>query len=158
MPHHVSKAFNNSSYRYKTLDHNGRDFFRQNTWFLSEKRSYQRSVDSRLRAGKREKEQPEDTVTTTSGNESSSNSSSRSLDEKRSGRSTYRPSSYTELVNDAAEAVMVGLTDGFSRMEVEFPAVSNVDGRSMVYVVSRMEVFNMHKGYSYLVFSNVIIH
>lgn len=52
----------------------------------------------------------------------------RSFDERRSGRSTYRPSSYTEIVKDATEAILTGLADGLTRMEVEFPAVSNVDG------------------------------
>lgn len=52
----------------------------------------------------------------------------KSLDERRAGRSTYRPSSYSELVTDAVTAISAGLVDGLNRMEVEFPAVSNVDG------------------------------
>lgn len=48
--------------------------------------------------------------------------------DKRAGRSTYRPSSYTELVEDAVEAVAAAMKDGHNRLEVEFPAVSNVDG------------------------------
>lgn len=49
--------------------------------------------------------------------------------DRRAGRSTYRPNSFTEIVNDAIQAVLTGLEDGLTRMEVEFPAVSNVDGR-----------------------------
>ena len=48
--------------------------------------------------------------------------------DKRAGRSTYRPNSYSELVNDAVEAVVAAVGDGVTRMEVEFPAVSEVDG------------------------------
>ena len=43
------------------------------------------------------------------------------------GRPTYRPSTYTELVNDACQAIEAALEDGLTRMEVEFPAVSNID-------------------------------
>jgi hypothetical protein len=39
------------------------------------------------------------------------------------GRMTYYPSSYTELVGDAAAAVDAALTDGLKRVEVEFPPV-----------------------------------
>jgi hypothetical protein len=48
--------------------------------------------------------------------------------DRRAGRSTYRPSSYNELVDDAVQSIVSGLNDGLMRMEVEFPAVSNVDG------------------------------
>ncbi|GAB4822300.1 hypothetical protein N2152v2_009346 [Parachlorella kessleri] len=48
--------------------------------------------------------------------------------DRRAGRSTYRPNSYSELVNDAVEAVVAAVGDGVTRMEVEFPAVSEVDG------------------------------
>ncbi|EFN59896.1 hypothetical protein CHLNCDRAFT_132917 [Chlorella variabilis] len=48
--------------------------------------------------------------------------------DKRAGRSTYRPTTYTELVDDAVAAVAVAVEDGLNRLEVEFPAVSNVDG------------------------------
>ena len=50
-------------------------------------------------------------------------------DDRRAGRATYRPSSYAELVGDAVQAVLIGLEDGLDRMEIEFPAVSNVDGK-----------------------------
>ena len=49
--------------------------------------------------------------------------------DKRAGRSTYRPTTYTELVDDAVAAVAVAVEDGLNRLEVEFPAVSNVDGK-----------------------------
>lgn len=50
------------------------------------------------------------------------------MEDKRAGRSTYRPSSYSELVQDAVAAVVAAMGDGLNRLEVEFPAVSNVDG------------------------------
>jgi hypothetical protein len=50
------------------------------------------------------------------------------VEDRRSGRTTYRPASFTELVGDAVQAVRTGLDDGLMRMEVEFPSVSNVDG------------------------------
>jgi len=55
-------------------------------------------------------------------------SPSPNVEDRRAGRSTYRPSSYSELVNDALQSMICGLNDGLTRMEVEFPAVSNVDG------------------------------
>ena len=48
--------------------------------------------------------------------------------DKRAGRATYRPTTYTELVDDAVTAVAAAVKDGLNRLEVEFPAVSNVDG------------------------------
>jgi hypothetical protein len=53
----------------------------------------------------------------------------QSTEDRRSGRTTYRPASFTELVGDAVAAVVTGLEDGLTRMEVEFPSVSNVDGK-----------------------------
>ena len=50
------------------------------------------------------------------------------VEDRRAGRSTYRPDSYTELIGDAVQAIAVGMADGLTRMEVEFPALSNVDG------------------------------
>ena len=61
--------------------------------------------------------------------ESEASASSPAEDEsKRGGRQTYRPASYSELVTDAVEAMKVALADGKTRMEVEFPALSDVDG------------------------------
>lgn len=48
--------------------------------------------------------------------------------DKQAGRATYRPSSYTELVSDAIGSVVAAIGDGHKRLEVEFPAVSEVDG------------------------------
>lgn len=48
------------------------------------------------------------------------------------GRATYRPSSYSELVSDAVASIATAMGDGLTRMEVEFPAVSNVDGACCV--------------------------
>lgn len=53
--------------------------------------------------------------------------------DRRSGRETYRPKSYSELIDDAVGAVKVALEDGLTRLEVEFPAVSNVDGKLPPY-------------------------
>lgn len=44
-------------------------------------------------------------------------------------RALCRPNSYSELVNDAVDAVLAAVADGVNRLEVEFPAVSEVDGR-----------------------------
>ena len=41
-----------------------------------------------------------------------------------SGRETYQPSSFRELVGDAAVAIAAALEDGENRLEVEFPPVS----------------------------------
>jgi hypothetical protein len=46
----------------------------------------------------------------------------------RAGRSTYRPESYTEIVEDATKAIVAALGDKVPRMEVEFPSVANVSG------------------------------
>jgi hypothetical protein len=54
--------------------------------------------------------------------------SARTAEERQAGRATYRPSSYTELIEDAMLSVRYALEDGLTRLEVEFPAVSNVDG------------------------------
>ena len=48
--------------------------------------------------------------------------------EKAAGRATYRPSTYSELITDAANSVIAALGDGHPRMEVEFPAISGGDG------------------------------
>lgn len=58
-----------------------------------------------------------------------SNASTSESEGKAQGRTTYRPASYSELITDAVNAICVGLKDGLTRMEVEFPAVSNVDGK-----------------------------
>ena len=57
------------------------------------------------------------------------------VEDRRSGRTTYRPSSFTELLGDAVQAVVAGLEDGLTRMEVEFPAVSNVDGKNNKIII-----------------------
>jgi hypothetical protein len=42
---------------------------------------------------------------------------------------TYRPESYSELVTDAAGALLAGVQSGLKRMEVEFPPIpTTVDG------------------------------
>lgn len=41
--------------------------------------------------------------------------------DRSSGRDTYQPSSYRELVGDAAAAVAAALEAGETRLEVEFP-------------------------------------
>ena len=42
-----------------------------------------------------------------------------------SGRSTYKPSSFAELVLDASKSVSAAVADGVQRMEVEFPPLPN---------------------------------
>lgn len=42
---------------------------------------------------------------------------------------TYRPASYSEMVEDAAGSVLAGIRDNIKRMEVEFPPVPiSIDG------------------------------
>lgn len=50
-------------------------------------------------------------------------------DERAAGRDSYRPASFQTLVDDASQAVLVGLEDGLTRMEVELPSVG-VDSES----------------------------
>ena len=52
----------------------------------------------------------------------------RDMESKRAGRATYRPSTFTELIDDAVGSIVYGIQDGLNRVEVEFPAVSDVDG------------------------------
>jgi hypothetical protein len=45
------------------------------------------------------------------------------------GRMTYRPESYSELITDAAAALLAGIDAGLTRMEVEFPTIpTSIDG------------------------------
>lgn len=60
--------------------------------------------------------------------EASASSPAEDGNKRGAGRQTYRPASYSELVTDAVESVKAGLEDGKTRMEVEFPALSDVDG------------------------------
>lgn len=65
------------------------------------------------------------------------------LASKAEGRSTYRPSSYTELIDDAVGSIVFGIQDKLNRMEVEFPSVSNVDGykgSSDLYIDSNIQL------------------
>jgi len=67
----------------------------------------------------------------------------KDIDSRRDGRSTYRPSSYTELVDDAVASIVFAVQDDVKRMEVEFPAVSNVDGykgSSDLYIDSNIQL------------------
>lgn len=50
--------------------------------------------------------------------------------DKRAGRSTYRPASFKELVEDAASSVIEALNEGSSRLEVEFPVLPGQDVRT----------------------------
>jgi hypothetical protein len=48
---------------------------------------------------------------------------------RASGRQTYRPASFGELVNDATSAIRAAVEDGLTRLEVEFPPLpGNIDG------------------------------
>lgn len=67
----------------------------------------------------------------------------KDIDRRKAGRSTYRPSSYTELVDDAVASIVFAVQDDVKRMEVEFPAVSNVDGykgSSDLYIDSNVQL------------------
>lgn len=50
--------------------------------------------------------------------------------DKRAGRSTYRPASFKELVEDAASSVIEALGEGSTRLEVEFPVLPGQDVRT----------------------------
>lgn len=52
----------------------------------------------------------------------------KDLESRKAGRSTYRPNSYTEIVDDAVASIVYAIEDKINRMEVEFPAVSETDG------------------------------
>lgn len=64
-------------------------------------------------------------------------------DAQKAGRMTYKPESYSELVQDAARAVLAALDDGITLMEVEFPALpTNVDsykGSSDVFIDANIQ-------------------
>lgn len=67
----------------------------------------------------------------------------RDVANRTEGRSTYRPSSYTELIDDAVGSIVFGVQDKLNRMEVEFPSVSNVDGykgSSDLYIDSNIQL------------------
>ncbi|KAI8470773.1 MAG: hypothetical protein J3K34DRAFT_419381 [Monoraphidium minutum] len=57
---------------------------------------------------------------------------------------TYRPESYSELVGDAAAAILRGAEAGLARMEVEFPPIpTNVDaykGSSDLFIDSNVQL------------------
>ncbi|KIY95122.1 hypothetical protein MNEG_12840 [Monoraphidium neglectum] len=61
-----------------------------------------------------------------------------------SGRMTYRPESYAELVSDAAAALLQGVNAGLKRMEVEFPPIpTNIDaykGSSDLFIDSNVQL------------------
>ena len=50
--------------------------------------------------------------------------------DKSAGRSTYRPASFKELVEDAASSVIEALGEGSTRLEVEFPVLPGQDVRT----------------------------
>lgn len=61
-----------------------------------------------------------------------------------SGRMTYRPMSYAELVSDAARAMLSAVESGITRMEVEFPPIpTNIDaykGSSDLFIDSNVQL------------------
>lgn len=69
-------------------------------------------------------------------------SSSSNVEDRRAGRSTYRPNTFNELVGDAVKSILVGIEDGLTRMEVEFPAVSNVDGKRPSFIFCFLLEYN----------------
>ncbi|EFJ52145.1 hypothetical protein VOLCADRAFT_103166 [Volvox carteri f. nagariensis] len=64
-----------------------------------------------------------------SANEPITSASNGAVLDKRSGRMTYKPLSYGEMVNDAVDSVVSAIGDNLKWLEVEFPALpTNVDG------------------------------
>ena len=39
----------------------------------------------------------------------------------------YKPETFSEIVSDAADALMRGIKDGIKQAEVEFPAIASAD-------------------------------
>jgi Domain of unknown function (DUF1995) len=61
---------------------------------------------------------------------------------KASGRETYRPESFQELVQDATDSIVAALQKGLTKLEVEFPPLpSNVDS-AYVWQLSPCSVCN----------------
>lgn len=56
-------------------------------------------------------------------------------EDRSAGRATYRPESFQVVIDDASAAVLAGLEDGLTRMEVELPSVG-VDSEC-VYIEER---------------------
>ena len=44
-------------------------------------------------------------------------------EDRSAGRDTYRPASFQVVIDDASRAVLAGMEDGLTRMEVELPSV-----------------------------------
>jgi hypothetical protein len=61
-----------------------------------------------------------------------------------SGRMTYRPETYQEMVGDASVAVLEAMKDGYTRLEVEFPPIpTRVDaykGSSDLFIDSNVQL------------------
>ncbi|KAK9865651.1 hypothetical protein WJX84_008406 [Apatococcus fuscideae] len=74
----------------------------------------------------------------------SSQQTSRPASDRSSGRDTYQPSSYRELVGDATAAVASALEDGETRLEVEFPptpgGVNSYKGSSDSYIDANIQL------------------
>ncbi len=44
-------------------------------------------------------------------------------EDRSAGRDTYRPAAFQVVIDDASRAVLAGMEDGLTRMEVELPSV-----------------------------------
>ncbi|KAK9841103.1 hypothetical protein WJX84_001350 [Apatococcus fuscideae] len=75
---------------------------------------------------------------------SSPQTASSPSSDRSSGRDTYQPSSYRELVGDAAAAVAAALEAGETRLEVEFPptpgGVNSYKGSSDSYIDANIQL------------------
>lgn len=67
----------------------------------------------------------------------------RTAEERREGRSTYAPASYTEMCGDAYASVRDAMADGKTLIEVEFPAIPGEDAdykaASDVYIDANLQ-------------------
>lgn len=55
------------------------------------------------------------------------------------GRSTYKPPSFAVLIQDASNAILAAIGDGFNRLEVEFPVLpEDQDGALFAFADSAL--------------------
>lgn len=63
-------------------------------------------------------------------------------DERSAGRESYRPNSFRTIIADASNAVISGLDDGLTRLEVELPSVGvdSYKGASDMYIDTNVQL------------------
>jgi hypothetical protein len=70
------------------------------------------------------------------------------------GRQTYKPPSFAVLIQDAANALVAAVDDGFNRLEIEFPVLpEDQDGETMGSALASIASGRplSHCVYSYLI-------